>query len=115
MARGYVDVRRGYLEKHLLPYFADVKLTSINPRMIEEWITALRQKEAGRGGLLSPTTINQCLATLRIMLGDAERLRVRACRPSPGRGCRRGAYSRPQRGEEKMDQGVITFLFTIGG
>ena len=56
MSRGYVDVRRGYLEKHLLPYFAEVKLSSINAKMIEDWITELRKKEAERGGLLSATT-----------------------------------------------------------
>ncbi|MGA2639875.1 MAG: hypothetical protein ABSG21_03100 [Spirochaetia bacterium] len=74
MSRGYVDVRSGYLDNHLLPYFREMKLANINARMIEEWITALRQKKAERGGLLSATTINQCLTTLRIMLGEAERL-----------------------------------------
>ena len=84
MSRGYVDVRRGYLEKHLLPYFAEVKLSSINAKMIEDWITELRKKEAERGGLLSATTINQCLATLRIMLGEAERLSFISRDPSRG-------------------------------
>jgi hypothetical protein len=29
MSRRYVDVRRGYLDKHLLPYFKDTVLTKI--------------------------------------------------------------------------------------
>jgi hypothetical protein len=84
MSRRYVDVRRGYLDKHLLPYFREVKLANINGRMIEEWITALRQKKAERGGLLSATTVNQCLGTLRIMLGEAERLSYVARDPTHG-------------------------------
>ena len=35
---------------------------------------SLREKNADRGGALSSTTVNQCLATLRIMLMEAERL-----------------------------------------
>jgi hypothetical protein len=56
ISRGDADARRIYLDKHLLPYFRDKKLTNIKSRDVEEWVTKLTKKEGKRGGLLSNAT-----------------------------------------------------------
>lgn len=68
---GYVDINRCYLERHILPFFGNIRLSNINTRMIENWVMKLREDKERN---LSPTTINHCLTTLKIMLKQAVRL-----------------------------------------
>jgi len=67
-ARTYADDMRSMLERHILPYFKNLRLQKITPRHIENWIFSLRKTE------LSPTTINRCLTCLKIMLKESVRL-----------------------------------------
>lgn len=69
ITRDYADIARGYLTKHILPYFERIKLTEINARKIEDWRIKLLETNA-----LSPKTINNIYAVLRKMLNEAERL-----------------------------------------
>jgi len=77
LSRTYTDVQRGYLEKHILPYFRAKKLVKITPRMIEGWVMTLKSEDT-----LSPTTVNHCLTTLKTMLSEATRLGVIATNPA---------------------------------
>ena len=74
ISRTYVDTMRNYLGNHILPYFAEIKLQKITPKMIEDWLFSLREKEGKNHKLLSAITTNNCLTTLRIMLNEAVRL-----------------------------------------
>ena len=65
---------RNYLDNHILAYFAEIKLQKITPKMIEDWLFSLREKEGKNHKLLSAITTNNCLTTLRIMLNEAVRL-----------------------------------------
>ena len=74
LSRRYVDVMRGYLEHHILPYYEKKRLQKINTHTIETWIQQLREKKGRIGKTLSHTTINHCLTCLKIMLKEAVRL-----------------------------------------
>lgn len=69
LSRSYADTQRTYLTNHILPYFQNMKLSRITPKQIEEWILQLQKSSS-----LSPTTINHCLTTLKIMLGEAAKM-----------------------------------------
>ena len=69
----YVDVMRSYLENHILLYFGSKKLNQITPKMVEDWLFFLRKKIGKTGKPLAAITVNHCLVTLRIMLGEAVR------------------------------------------
>jgi integrase len=64
----YADVQRIYLNKHIMPFFKDIKLARINQPMIDRWLMGLNKK-----GTISGTTINHCLTVLRIMMKEAVR------------------------------------------
>jgi integrase len=66
---------RNYLENHILPYFAEIKLQRITPKMIEDWLFFMLEKEGQNHKPLSAITANNCLTTLRIMLNEAGRLK----------------------------------------
>jgi integrase len=74
ISRSYADTMRNYLENHILPYFAEIKLQKITPKMIEDWLFSLLEKEGKNPKPLSAITANNCLTTLRIMLNEAVRL-----------------------------------------
>lgn len=69
LSRDYADIARGYLTKHILPHFAQMKLSAIKAKHIEEWRRALRI-EVG----LSIATVNNIYSVLRKMLNEAERM-----------------------------------------
>ena len=55
LSRNYMDAQRLYLNKHILPYFKDKRLTKITTHMIETWLLALKEKKGASGKPLSPT------------------------------------------------------------
>lgn len=68
LSHDYADTNRSYLRNNILPYFCDMRLTSITPRKVEAWMMFLVND---RKPLLSTTTANHCLTTLNIMLKEA--------------------------------------------
>jgi len=77
ISRGYARVRLSYLQRYLLPAFGRLRLTEITPGMIESWLMDLMDE-----GRLSTATINRCLGTLRIMLGQAVKMGLLAISPA---------------------------------
>ncbi len=71
----YCEIRRGYLERHVMPYFSEKRLSKITPDDIEDWLFQLKKKDSKYGGKLSNTTVNQILMTLKIMFREAARKR----------------------------------------
>ena len=53
--------------KHIIPYFGDMKLDTIRPKYVEDWLLGFIDKG------YAPQTANQNLLTLRIMLDEAVR------------------------------------------
>ena len=80
ISRDYADTMRSYLTWHVLPYFSNIKLHKITPRMVEDWLFSLREKKANKS--LSASTANCCLKTLKIMLNEA--IRQEYISTSPG-------------------------------
>jgi len=68
ISRNYADVRTSYLKNHVLPEIGDMKLSKITADLLERW--QMRLLAEGRNA----ATINRCLGTVRIMLGEAVRL-----------------------------------------
>jgi len=68
ISQSYASICRGYLKNHILPYFKDYRLSKIKTSTIEKWLMELYE-DSERD--LSPTTINHCLTTLKIMLKEA--------------------------------------------
>ena len=64
----HADDCRAILLNHLLPYFGRYWLSSISPKMLEEFMFSLRDKG------LSPKRVNNILSCLRVMLSEAQRL-----------------------------------------
>jgi integrase len=85
-SRAYIDSMHGYLVNHILPYFGNKRLQMINSRMVEDWLMALRKKKGRASYPLSPTTVNQCLTCLKIMLNEAVRLEYLLKNPAAGIG-----------------------------
>lgn len=67
ISRGYADSMRTYLEQHILPSFGNSRLQKITPEMIEQWLMDLKEKPGKNGVPLSPTTVNHCLRTFKII------------------------------------------------
>jgi integrase len=74
ISRSYADTMRYNLVEYILPYFGGVKLIKITPNVIENWLMKLTQKTGKFGKPLSPTSVNRCYTTLKIMLREAIRL-----------------------------------------
>ncbi|HEB09802.1 MAG TPA: site-specific integrase, partial [Spirochaetales bacterium] len=81
ISRRYAEESRRNLEKHLIPYFGEWKITDMKPSDIETWLMGLYEKSN-----LAPATINRILATLKVMLKEAERLGYIAKDPSKNTG-----------------------------
>jgi integrase len=65
---------RSYLERHILPYFGNIRIQRITADQVEDWLLKLRDKPSNKTGPpLSPTTVNHCLTCLKIMLKEAIR------------------------------------------
>lgn len=70
---------RSRLDKHILPFLGDTKLSEINPALIQRFIRKLESTPTSRSGekndegrTLRPNTIKNILITLRKMLNDLE-------------------------------------------
>ncbi len=68
ISRRYADDSRRILELHILPYFQNHWLSSISPKMIEDFMFSVRD----RG--FSAKRVNNILSCLRVMIGEAHRL-----------------------------------------
>ncbi|MDA3939883.1 MAG: tyrosine-type recombinase/integrase [Spirochaetia bacterium] len=71
LGQTYADGNRGHLNNHILPFFKSKKLRNISTNDIEKWLMQLNKDEKKH---ISPTTINNCLKTLKLMLKEAHRL-----------------------------------------
>ena len=58
LSHDYADTNRSYLRNNILPYFSDMRLTSITSKKIEAWMLSLIND---RNPPLSTTTVNHCL------------------------------------------------------
>lgn len=67
LSRRYIDEMRRLLLNHILPFFGKYKVSNITRELIKRWIIVMDNK-MGRNGTLSPSTINQSITCLRIML-----------------------------------------------
>jgi hypothetical protein len=63
MTRSYADISKNRMTKHVVPYFAKMRLDKITTVVIEDWLTSL----SGKG--LKNISINSCLIVLKVMLG----------------------------------------------
>lgn len=68
-SHSYADRQRAILTAHILSSFGQMKIASIRPGHIEAWLHKLKDK-----GMAS-ISINHCLSCLKVILGEAERLR----------------------------------------
>ncbi len=68
-SKSYAEQQRAYLENHILPCFADLKLRNITVSIIENWIVELKDR-------FSAVTANRALTVLKIMLKEAKRRRL---------------------------------------
>ncbi|HDY90410.1 MAG TPA: hypothetical protein ENH82_20105 [bacterium] len=84
ISREYADTNRSYLDTHIIPYFGKKILYKITPNMVETWLFSLREKIGKTGKLLSATTANCCLKTLRIMMDEAVRQEYISVSPAIG-------------------------------
>jgi integrase len=66
ISRAYAEVRRSYLDRHLVPEFGNVPLSQLSPRHFRDFKMKLYQE-----GKLSPATINRILGTARVMFNYA--------------------------------------------
>ncbi len=74
IAQTYVDHCRSYLDHHILPSIGKYRISAIKPKTIETWLLDLRNKPSRLGTPLSPTTVNQCLLTLKIIFREGVRI-----------------------------------------
>ena len=70
MSPAYAEVRRSYLDKHLIPEFGKIPLSQLTPTMFRDYKMRLVSK-----GKLSPATINRILGTARVMFNYAVEMR----------------------------------------
>jgi hypothetical protein len=74
IGQSYVEACRGYLDRHVLPAIGHLHISQITPRHIENLVMDLREKKSVRGEVLSPTTVNRILASLKIIFSAGVRL-----------------------------------------
>jgi integrase len=66
ISRTYAEVRRSYLDRHLIPEFGSIPLTALSPRLFRDFKMRLFSE-----GKLRPATINRILGTARVMFNYA--------------------------------------------
>lgn len=66
ISKGYAEVRRSYLDRHLVPEFGELSLSQLTPSMFRDYKMRLYSE-----GKLSPATINRILGTVRVMFNYA--------------------------------------------
>ena len=68
-SKANVKNQRGWLERFILPFFGQTRLSEITPRMIEEWLYNTLETTGH-----THNSVNHYFSTLRIILGEAKRL-----------------------------------------
>ena len=76
---------KGYFKNHIKEHFAKFGLDEITPKMIESWLVLMSEKKhmskKVKDKNLSPLTINHTLKILKIMFGEAVRLKLLVINP----------------------------------
>ena len=70
LSQGTILIYKYNFEKHIKEYFSKFKLDEINPTVIEDWLLSMIAKG------LKPSSVNIQYKTLRIMIGEAARLKI---------------------------------------
>ena len=70
ISKGSISIHKYNFDKHIKGYFAKFRLDEITPDVIETWLLSLSDKG------LKPNSVNIQYKTLRIMLGEAVRLKL---------------------------------------
>jgi len=68
--RGTLDMHKSNFDNHIKDYFAKYRLDEITPNVIEEWLLDLSDKG------YKPSTVNTQYRTLKLMMGEALRLKL---------------------------------------
>jgi len=71
-----IDHYKTNLELHIKPYFGKIKLSAITPELIQNWIMDISRKGYNN------SSINIQLATLKVMLKEAVRLKLISSNPA---------------------------------
>lgn len=67
ITKAYVSNQRQNLEKHIIPYFGNIKLVFISPDDIYTWLSSFKRKN------LTNKTANNNLNTLKVVLNEAHK------------------------------------------
>jgi integrase len=70
-----IDYYKTALRLHIKPFFAKIKLTSISPETVQNWIMQLSRKGYNN------SSINIKIATLKVMMKEAQRQKLIASNP----------------------------------
>jgi len=76
LAPSTIDHYKTNMELHLKPYFGKMKLSSITPEVIQNWIMDLSRKGYNN------SSINIQIATLKVMIKEAVRLKLISINPA---------------------------------
>jgi integrase len=76
LTKSTITIHKNNFHRNIKDYFAKYRLNEITPEIIETWLLDLKDK-----GLM-PSTINLQLKTLRMMIGEAFRLKLINSNPS---------------------------------
>jgi integrase len=97
LSQGSIDIHKNNLTTHLKDFFAKYRLDEIDTVVLEDWFLNMTQKEARSGSAdtdgkettskaerrkLKPGSINLAYRTLRLMLGEAVRLKIIKVNPT---------------------------------
>jgi len=70
LTKSTIAIHKNNFHRNIKDYFAKYPLDEITPEVIEEWLLDLKKRD------LMPSTINLQLRTLRMMIGEAFRLKL---------------------------------------
>jgi integrase len=92
LSQGSIDIHKNNLTTHLKDFFSKYKLDEIDTVVLEDWFLNMTQKEVKSGSgvtdgkteskKLKPGSINLAYRTLRLMLGEAVRLKIIRTNPT---------------------------------
>jgi len=76
LAPSTIDHYKTNLELHIKPFFGKIRLNAITPEIIQNWVTRLSLEG------YTNSSINLQIATLKVMLNEAARLKLIHCNPA---------------------------------
>jgi integrase len=87
LSQGTIDIHKSNLTTHLKGFFSKYRLEEIDTEVLEGWFQFMAQKEIKtgtdtEGKKLKPASINLAYRTLRLMLGEAVRLKFIKMNPT---------------------------------